>query len=83
MAKAVESGFKWNTPTRNGMLWHTFDTCGVYYYSDLGDEECASYIGIIAVKQKSENHVLAYDEENKNFGIGTKKILIFQSKFSH
>jgi hypothetical protein len=51
------------------MLWHKFDKCGVYYYSDLGEQECASYIGIVAVKQKSENHVLVYDEEKRNFGI--------------
>lgn len=57
-------------PTRSGTIWHTFDKCGVYYYSDMSDKECASYIGIVAVRQKSEHHVIEYDAEKSSFGIG-------------
>lgn len=37
-------------------MCHRFDECGVYYYSDIVENECASYIGIIVVKPKTANH---------------------------
>jgi hypothetical protein len=42
----------------------------VYYFSDVSDEESASYIGVIVVKQKCESHILEYNPEAKNFGSG-------------
>jgi len=64
----VENGFKWSQPTYNGLVIQKFEKCGVYYFSDISDEESASYIGIIAVKQKSETHILDYDLESRSFG---------------
>ncbi|CAF0781764.1 unnamed protein product [Brachionus calyciflorus] len=63
----VKNGFKWSTPTRNGMVCHKFEKCGVYYYGDISGNECASYIGIIAVKPKSENTTIPFVEETKQF----------------
>ena len=57
------------------MLSHTFDQCGVYYFSDISGNECASYIGIVAVKKKPEQHVINYKEEAKRFEQGKKKSL--------
>ena len=48
-------------------MCHTFDKCGVYYFGDIAGKECASYIGIIAVKQKSEQYVFSYSDESKRF----------------
>ena len=66
--KPFKNGFKWNTPTQNGLVIQKFDKCGVYYFSDISDEESASYIGIIAVKQKSETHIIEFDNESQSFG---------------
>ncbi|RNA39086.1 hypothetical protein BpHYR1_016858, partial [Brachionus plicatilis] len=63
----VKNGFKWTSPTRNGMVCHKFEKCGVYYYGDICGNECASYIGIIAVKPKSSNEYLNYSEDSKKF----------------
>lgn len=43
----------------------------MYYYSDLGENECASYIGIVVVKQKYTDHTLVYDGDKKRFQNGT------------
>ncbi len=68
--KGVKSGFKWTSPTRNGMICFTFDKCGVYYYSDISGNEAASYIGIIAVKKKPEHHIVNFNEETQKFDQG-------------
>ena len=52
------------------MLCFTFDTCGVYYFSDICGNEAASYIGIIAVKKKPEHHILNYDDVSQKFDQG-------------
>lgn len=44
----------------------------MYYFSDVSDEESASYIGVIVVKQKCETHILEYNPEAKNFGSGNR-----------
>ncbi len=65
----VENGFKWSEPSYNGLVIQKFEKCGVYYFSDISGEESASYIGIVAVKQKCETHILDYDMETKSFGV--------------
>jgi len=52
------------------MISHTFDKYGVYYFSDIGEKECASYIGVIAVKKKEDHRVISYNEERKRFNDG-------------
>lgn len=49
------------------MICHKFEKCGVYYYGDICGNECASYIGIVAVKPKNENINLIYNEESRKF----------------
>ena len=39
-------------------------------FSDASDKECASYIGLVVVRQKNEHHIIEYDEEKSSFGIG-------------
>lgn len=65
--KPVKNGFRWNSPSRNGMVCHKFEKHGVYYYGDICGNECASYIGIVAVKPKFGNEYLNYSEESKKF----------------
>lgn len=67
------------------MLSYTFDQCGVYYFSDISGNECASYIGIVAVKKKPEQHVINYKEEAKRFEQGKNYcfFFIYLSKNSH
>lgn len=63
----VKNGFQWTSPTRNGMLCHQFNKCGVYYFGDMNNLECASYIGIIAVKKKPKHVICEFSESNKRF----------------
>lgn len=51
-----ENGFRWSEPTKNGLMSHRFLKSGIYYFSDQNEDESASYIGIIIVKQKLINH---------------------------
>jgi hypothetical protein len=59
------------------MMSHTFDKYGVFYFSDIGEKECASYIGVIAVKKKEDHRVISYNEERKRFNDGY--FLLFRS----
>jgi plastocyanin len=65
--KAVKNGFRWSNPSRNGMLCHTFDKCGVYYFGDISGDESSSYIGIVAVKKKMGHFIMDYMEDKKRF----------------
>ena len=51
----------------------TFDTCGVYYYSDINGKDTCTNIGIIAVKKKPAHHIFTLNEEKKSFEKGLKK----------
>ena len=66
----MKNGFKWTAPSLNGMMSHTFDKYGVYYFGDIGEKECASYIGVIAVKKKEDHRVISYNEERKRYNDG-------------
>jgi hypothetical protein len=66
--KEKKDGFKWTLPTRSGLLCHRFENCGVYYYSDIVENECASYIGIIVVKPKSSNHDIIVNQTSIEAG---------------
>lgn len=72
----VKNGFRWTAPTRNGMICHRFDKCGVYYFGDICGNECASYIGIIAVKQKPEQHIFNFNDDKRKFEQGKSSKLI-------
>ena len=43
----------------------------------MSETEAASYIGIIVVRQKCENHVIEYDVEKNSFGIGLYYFIIY------
>lgn len=49
------------------MVCHKFEKCGVYYYGDICGDECASYIGIVAVKPKCNFEILNFSEDGKKF----------------
>lgn len=49
------------------MICHKFEKCGVYYYGDICGNECASYIGIVAVKPKCNGEFLVYSQDGQKF----------------
>ena len=53
----------------------TFDTCGVYYYSDIDGQNISTNIGIIAVRKKPAHHVFVLNEEKKSFEKGRHNLL--------
>jgi hypothetical protein len=62
------------------MICHRFDKCGVYYFGDICGNECASYIGIIAVKQKPEQHIFNFNDDKRKFEQGSYDFFMFKFK---
>ncbi|XP_076447663.1 uncharacterized protein LOC143284653 isoform X3 [Babylonia areolata] len=54
----AQDGFKWTTPSKQGLMSYRFDKVGVFYFSDQNFEEAAEYIGTIIVKPKQREHVV-------------------------
>ncbi|XP_033744669.1 uncharacterized protein LOC117330483 isoform X1 [Pecten maximus] len=54
----VEDGFRWATPSKQGLMSQEFFKPGVYYFSDQNQQEAAEYIGTIIVKPKQQEHYI-------------------------
>lgn len=54
--------------SKQGLMAHTFDQAGVYYYSDQNYDEAAEYIGTVIVKPKPKEHII--ELKGKGFNPG-------------
>ncbi|XP_052779768.1 uncharacterized protein LOC128217013 isoform X4 [Mya arenaria] len=62
----VKDGFRWTTPSKQGLLSHIFLKAGVYYFSDQNFQEAAEYVGTIIVKPKQKEHFVELTESGFN-----------------
>ncbi|XP_025107507.1 uncharacterized protein LOC112572161 isoform X5 [Pomacea canaliculata] len=60
----TRDGFKWATPSKQGLMCHRFDKTGVFYFSDQNFEEAAEYIGTIIVKPKQREHIIKVQKDS-------------------
>ncbi|KAL5013162.1 hypothetical protein ScPMuIL_007432 [Solemya velum] len=67
--KPVKEGFRWASPSKQGLMAHEIYKPGVYFYSDQNFQEAAEYIGTIIVKPKQKEHYVEITETGFNPGL--------------